>query len=68
MSLQALAGKKKNWVQGAVSRPGSEKAAAKRHGLTTLQEAERESKSPDKSIRSRGILAKRFISGDLSHK
>jgi hypothetical protein len=68
MSLQALAGKKKRFIQGAVKHPGAEKAAAKRHGLSTLQEAERESHSSNASIRSRGVLAKRFISGDLSHK
>jgi hypothetical protein len=68
MSLQSLAGKKpkKRWIQGAVSHPGSVKAAAKRHGVSTAQEASRESHSSNPHIRARGILAKRFISGDLS--
>ena len=52
---------KKKWIQGAVSHPGAEKAAAKAHGLSTLEEANRESKSDDPSIRSRGNLARRFI-------
>lgn len=68
MSLQALAGKKKRFIQKAISHPGAEKAAAKRHGLSTLQEANRESKSSNPHIRARGVLARRFISGDLSHK
>lgn len=53
--------RKKNWIKGAVKHPGAETAAAKRHGLSTLQEAERESHSSDPSIRARGNLAKRFI-------
>ncbi len=49
------------WISGAISHPGAEKAAAKRHGLTTKQEAERESHSSNQKIRSRGNLAKRFL-------
>ena len=49
------------WISGAISHPGAEKAAAKRHGLTTKQEAERESHSSNPKIRSRGNLAKRFL-------
>lgn len=56
---------KHGWIQSAVKHPGAEKAAAKRNGLTTLQEAVREAKSPDPSIRSRGNLAKRFIKGSV---
>lgn len=68
MSLQTLAGKPKRFIKKAISHPGSETAAAKRHGISTLQEANREAKSPNAHIRARGVLAKRFISGDLSHK
>ena len=52
---------KKNWIQGAVKRPGALTAAAKRHGVSKLQEAERESHSSNPSIRARGALGKRFI-------
>ena len=66
MSLQALAsGDNKKWISGAVSHPGAEKAAAKRHGRTTLQEANVESHSKNKHIRARGVLAKRFIEHDV---
>jgi hypothetical protein len=59
-----MAGKlssRKKWIQGAVRHPGAEKAAAKAHGLSTAEEAERESHSSNPHIRSRGLLAKRFI-------
>lgn len=61
--LKELAGKKKkkNWIAGAVSHPGSEKAAAARNGRSTLQEAKVEAKSKDPHIRGRGLLAERFI-------
>ena len=49
------------WIGGAISHPGAEKQAAKAHGLTTKQEAERESHSSNPKIRSRGNLAKRFL-------
>ena len=52
---------KKNWIQGAVKHPGALTAAAKRHGVSKLQEAERESHSSNPSIRARGALGKRFI-------
>jgi hypothetical protein len=54
--------KPKKWIQGAISHPGAEKAAAARNGRSTLEEANAESKSSDPHIRSRGLLAKRFIS------
>ena len=53
--------KPKSWIAGAVKHPGAEKAAAARNGRSTLEEANVESKSSDPSIRSRGLLAKRFI-------
>ena len=55
----------RKWIQGAVRHPGALKAAAKRHGVSTREEAERESHSSDPSIRARGNLGKRFISGKL---
>lgn len=56
-----------NWIQGAVKHPGALTAAAKRHGLSKREEAEKESNSPDPHIRARGNLGKRFIGGDI-HK
>lgn len=57
---------KKHWIKGAVKHEGAVTDAAKRKGIPTREEADRESKSPDKRIGARGRLAKRFISGDLS--
>lgn len=56
---------KKNWIQGAVKKPGALTEAAKRHGVSKAAEATKESHSSDPSIRGRGLLAKRFMSGDL---
>lgn len=55
---------KKHWTKNAAQTDG--KDAAKRKGSSTREEADREAKNPDKRKRSGGILAKRFISGDLS--
>jgi hypothetical protein len=49
------------WIQGAVKHPGSLTAAAKRHGVSKLQEAEKEAKSKNPHIRGRGLLGERFI-------
>lgn len=52
-----MADKPKHWMQGAIkdhSHPVIR--AAKRKGISTLQEAERESHSSNPHIRSRGIL------------
>lgn len=51
----------KKWIQGAIKHPGALTAAAKRHGVSKLQEAEKESHSSNPHIRSRGNLGKRFI-------
>jgi len=63
--LNKLKAKPKKWIQGAVSHPGALTEAAKRHGVSKLQEAERESHSSDPSIRARGNLGKRFIKHDI---
>jgi hypothetical protein len=55
-----------NWIKKAVKHPGALTAAAKEHGVSQRQEAERESHSSNKKIRARGILGKRFMGGDLS--
>lgn len=51
----------KKWIQGAVKHPGALTAAAKQHGVSKLQEAEKESHSSNPHIRSRGLLGERFI-------
>lgn len=65
MSLKAMMGGKKKWLQGAVKHPGTLTAAAKQHGRTKLQEAEVESHAKDPHIRARGVLGKRFITHAL---
>lgn len=49
------------WIQRAVKHPGALTAAAKRHGVSKLQEAEKESHSSNPHVRARGNLGKRFI-------
>lgn len=55
----------KKWIQGAVKHPGALTEAAKEHGVSKLQEAEKESHSSDPHIRSRGLLGKRFIKHEV---
>lgn len=57
--------KPEHWIQGAVKHPGALSKAAAAHGVSKLQEAEKESHSPDPSIRARGALGKRFIKGKI---
>lgn len=55
--VNPMADKPKKWMAGAIkdhSHPVVR--AAQRKGISTLQEAEHESKSPNPHIRSRGIL------------
>ena len=49
------------WIQGAIKHPGALTAAAKRHGVSKLQEAEKEKNSSNPKIRARGALGERFI-------
>jgi hypothetical protein len=49
------------WIGKVVRHPGALGAAASRHGVSKLQEAEKESKSSDPHIRGRGLLGIRFI-------
>lgn len=60
----------KNWIAGAIKKPGSLDAAAAAHGRPDtksghLAEARAESQSPNKKIRSRGALGVRLISRNL---
>jgi len=50
-----------NWIKGAVKHPGALTAAAKRHGVSKLEEADKEKKSSNPKIRARGALGARFI-------
>ncbi len=59
----AEAKKKHRWMQGAIKHPGSLDAAADRHGVSHLQEAQRESHSSNPHTRARGVLGKRLILG-----
>jgi hypothetical protein len=64
--MMALYSKKpKKWIQGAVKHPGALTAAAQEHGVSKLQEAEKESHSSNPHIRSRGLLGKRFIKKEI---
>jgi hypothetical protein len=51
----------KKWIQSAVKHPGALTAAARKSGVSKLEEAEKESHSSNPHIRSRGNLGKRFI-------
>lgn len=54
-----------NWIKKAIRHPGALTRAAKQHGVSKKQEAEKESHSSNPHIRARGILGKRFMGGDL---
>ena len=62
---------RKMWVrgdahhEGAIKHPGALTEAAHEHGVSKLQEAERESHSEDKHIRGRGLLGIRLIKHTL---
>lgn len=52
---------RKMWLRGAVRHPNALTNAAKDHGVSKLQEAEKESHSSNPHVRSRGALGLRFI-------
>lgn len=52
---------KKHWIAGAVRHPGALTRAAAQHGVSKLQEAEKEKHSSNPKIRARGALGERFI-------
>lgn len=58
-----MAEKKAHWLQGAIkpSHKGDLTRAASEHGVSKMQEAEKESHSKSPSIRSRGALGIRLI-------
>ena len=53
--------KPKNWIAGAVKRPGALTAEAQESGRSKLEQAEVDSHSSDPSKRGRGLLGIRFI-------
>ena len=53
--------KKKDWISGAVKHPGALTEAAKRNGVSKLEQAEEEKGSSNPKIRARGALGARFI-------
>lgn len=59
--------KPKHWItgdahhEGAIKHPGALTAAASAHGVSKLQEAEKESDSTNPHIRGRGLLGVRLI-------
>jgi hypothetical protein len=55
----------KHWLSGAIRHPGALTAAAKKHGVSKIQEAEKEKHSSNPHIRARGALGARFIKGKI---
>jgi hypothetical protein len=55
------------WIAGAVKHPGIEKRKAKRNGISTHAQLERDAKSSDPHVRGRGVLGLRFERG-LGHR
>jgi hypothetical protein len=56
------------WIGSAIKHPGALTKSAKKHGLSTHQEAEKEAHSSDLKKRGRGALALRFQRGGDLHK
>ena len=52
---------KRKWLSGAIHHPGALTKAASEHGVSKLQEAEKESHSDNPHIRGRGQLGVRLI-------
>lgn len=50
----------RKWMQRAVKHPGVEKAKARRNGVSTRQQLERDSHSSNAKVRARGNLGLRF--------
>lgn len=58
----------KGWISGAVKHPGIEKAKAKRNGISTHAQLEKDSHSSNPKVRARGNLGLRFEKGGDLHK
>lgn len=57
-----------HFIQGAIKHPGIEKAKAKRNGISTRQQLQRDSHSKNPHVRARGKLGLRFEKGGDLHK
>ncbi len=57
-----------NFLGGAIKHPGIEKKKAAAAGISTHQQLEKDSKSPNASVRGRGLLGLRFQKGGDLHK
>lgn len=49
-----------HWIAGAIEHPGVEKARAKRNGVSTRTQLERDAKSKNGTLRKRGKLGLRL--------
>jgi hypothetical protein len=57
---------KKGWISGAIKHPGIEKERAKRNGISTHAQLEKDAHSTNPTSRGRGNLGLRFEKhGDL---
>lgn len=56
------------FLKKAIKHPGIEKAKAKRNGISTHEQLEKDSHSKNASVRARGNLGLRFESGEFHHK
>lgn len=59
--------KSKKWIKRAIKHPGIEKAKARRNGISTHEQLERDSHSSNPSVRARGDLGLRFEKGGDLH-
>lgn len=50
----------KHWIQGTIKHPGVEKARAKRNGISTHEQLERDSHSSNPTLERRGNLGLRL--------
>lgn len=58
---------KKGWISGAIKHPGIEKERAKRNGVSTHEQLEKDSHSGNPTLRARGNLGLRFQKGGDLH-
>lgn len=55
------------FIKSAIKHPGIEKAKAKRNGISTHEQLEKDSHSKNASVRARGNLGLRFEKGGDLH-
>ena len=59
---------KRGWISKSIKHPGIEIEKAKRNGVSTHTQLERDSHSPNPSVRARGNLGLRFEGGGDLHR